>query len=238
MLRGNFGTRIWLRFGKGAYTVSVYHIGSIDMDLSGEGDYHSCSYSGPAYTFHVNNTRDEDGTFLYPSAAIQSDDYQVSNLARRLTFGLTQKTDQIKALHDYVVTYLYYDQDSLVAGRRKKQDALSVMKNGTAVCEGYTSLMSALLRASGFRAKAVSGSVSGGAHAWDNVLVDGSWLFLDSTWDDPYTFQGDPRISYTYFLLSSLTGVNGDHDPQEERSGRAIVAAVNPKWRGYPDGWY
>ena len=137
-----------------------------------------------------------------------------------------------------MVTNLYYDTASFNdPSQRKKQDALASLNNGTAVCEGYTSLMSALLRCVGIHAKAISGLGNGGAHAWDNVYMGSTWLLLDATWDDPYPLQGDPRISYDYYLLASLTGIGGDHVPQDQRIGRQVLVAI-PTWRGHPDGWY
>jgi transglutaminase-like putative cysteine protease len=235
-VRSDFAVRVWLRFGVGAYTIKVCEMGTFAPDLDGEGDYNNFTYSPSAiYTFHANNTRDESGIFLYPSDAVQSDDFRISNIASDLTFGLTDSQAKIKAVHDYVVKGLYYDDASLLDGHRKKQDALSTLDNATGVCEGYTSLTNALLRAAGIHAKCVSGT-AGGAHAWTNVLVEGSWLFLDSTWDDPYP-EGDYSIRYKYFLLTSLTGIDGDHTPLGERAERD-VAIPAPSWRGRPNGWY
>lgn len=236
-LRNQFASRIWLRFGSGTYTVKVYKLSTFAPDISGEGDYNGWSYSTtPVYTFTVNNTNSESGTFLYPSDPIQSDDLKILNLASQLTSGLTQKTDIIKALHDYVVQLLHYDNDSLVAGQRKKQDALSTLSNKTGVCEGYTSLFTALLRTQGIVSKAVAGSVPGGLHAWTVLDLNGTWYFADSTWADPYP-AGDNRISYTYYMLTSMTGVNGDHTQTDERVGRSLLGS-QPTWRGRPNGWY
>jgi hypothetical protein len=236
-LRGNFVQRIWLRFGQGSYTASVLELSSLTIDLSGEGDFGGWSYSvTPRYSFIINNIRDEDGVFFYPSAAIQSDDFTISNIRNDLTVGLANKTDRIKSFHDYVVQYLHYDYDSLYPGQRKKQDTLSTLANGTAVCEGYTSLMAALLRSDGIRTKAVSG-YAGGAHAWNNLLLDGIWYFLDATWNDPYE-EGDDRVRYDYYLLTTLDGINGDHTAVNDRPDRAIGVVGNPSWQGMPDGWY
>lgn len=239
-VRGSFIQRIWLRFGPGSYTVSVLEYNTLDVDLSGEGDFSGGSFwQPPLYNFTVNNTCNEDGVFLYPSAPIQSDDFAISNLRNDLAAGLGTVTDRIKAFHDYVVRYLHYDHDSLVDGKRKKQDALSVLANGTAVCEGYTTLMTALLRADGIRTKAVSGyaTESEVCHAWNNLLLDGTWYFLDATWDDPYE-EGDNRVRYKYYMLTSLDGIDGSHTWSSDRVDRAIGTVGIPAWRGYPDGWY
>jgi hypothetical protein len=222
-VQGTFSTRLWLRFGPGGYTVEVFRLFSINVGLDGTGDIYGYSYyESAAFTFTVSNSRDEDGRFHYPSAALQSDDFRIANLARDLTYGLTDSTDMIKAIHDFVVLHCQYDNASTYEGYRRKQDAISVLDSGLAVCEGYTSLTNSLLRALGIKAKAVAGLAGGGGHAWTNVLVDGTWFFLDSTWDDP-NGQAADSISYLYYLLTTLDGLDGSHKVNSERPERAIM---------------
>ena len=123
---GELEMRIWLRWGKGSYTVKICDVAearwnyqavdgmtSTDGKITYYGDNILASYSYyPSVTFTVNNTRDEDGTFLYPSSVVQSDDITVMNKAADLTAGLTKTEDKIKAIHDWIVTSKYYDQDS------------------------------------------------------------------------------------------------------------------------------
>ena len=89
-----------------------------------------------------------------------------------------------RAFHDYIVKLLYYDFDSLTD--RKPQDALAVLANEMAVCEGYSTLYAALLRASGIETQVYTGS----NHAWNMVYWSGSWHDIDTTWDDPLWHVG------------------------------------------------
>ena len=230
-----FSKRIWLPFGSGEYVVDVIYMRLNEpVNLNYEGDYGNRSYSLPAvYEFRVNNTRDEDGTFYYPSDFIQSDDSRIADLAARLTAGCETVSNKIRVLHDYVCTNLEYDRDSLEPNCRKKQDAITCLYERVGVCEGYTSLYNALLRACAIRAKCIGGYAYGDpnkGHAWS--LVDtGSdgWKYVDTTWDD------GGGLKWSWFWKDTLA----DHTVETERPGRGRVPAVhNEKWKGYPAGVY
>jgi len=262
LVRDNFKQRIWLRFGPGSYTVTVAGLSSITLSpqLGADGDFTGGSFYGNPVTFTVTNTRNDgtsvdgetpDRRFIYPSYLVQSDDFRITNLASDLTYGLTDNAAKIKAIHDYIIANTVYDRVSFNnPNARRKQDALTVM--GTrhnndaqypgghflAVCEGYSNLFAALLRASGFEVRYVSGS----GHGWNHVYVNGGWKLFDVTWDDPVPGgseigdMGPYYISYKYFMLNDLSGVSGDHYGYEIASGRFVNNT--PVQQGAPDGWY
>lgn len=116
-----------------------------------------------------------------------------------------------KALHDYVVLRLTYDERALELIMAKQyetvppQDADTVFATRTGVCEGYARLMVALGKAAGVEIAYVTGyirdahrrvapadseatlrsTLEGYSHAWNAVKLDGRWYLLDATWDDP-----------------------------------------------------
>ena len=49
-----------------------------------------------------------------------------------------------------------------------------------------------------------------GSHAWNRVWIDGGWLYVDCTWDDPVTENGEDRLSYKYFLITEEE-ISGNH---------------------------
>lgn len=239
---GELETRIWLRWGKGTYTVKVYDAISVYWDYSSvdgtKSDDGSVTYYGenvagvnrypnnPSVTFTVNNARDEDGTYLYPSNVIQCDDIAIMNKAADLTAGLTDTNAKIKAIHDWIVTSKFYDYDSF-NGARKRQDAVAVMEYGMCVCEGYANLTAALLRNCGIQVKyIVSTSIN---HGWNEVNVGTSespdWRLLDSTWDDPSldgnTDGGPYFVSYDNYLLEDQGG-SKSHTGGSEDVSRAV----------------
>ncbi len=240
-VKDSFNKRIWLRFGSGEYKIYVHKTkitNSNTIDEPYDGDILGWIYYTPAiYKFTVTNIRNEDGTFYYPSDPIQSGNQQIHDKALDIIAGISDDYNKVKAVHDWVVKYLYYDDASLVDGDRKKQDALSVYDYETGVCEGYTSLFTALLRSIGFRVKAVMGtSEYGGCHAWNNVYYNLQWYSVDTTWDDPGPNDNDPagnNLRYDYFMKE----VGTFHTKENDRPQRFIVP-VQSKWSGYPAGIY
>ncbi|MFC1669784.1 transglutaminase domain-containing protein [Spirochaetota bacterium] len=173
----------------------------------------------------VTNEPSGDIKYLVASTEIQAFDPEIRILAKEIIDSLESPADESIALafHDYIVKLIYYDFDSLVPGERKDQDALSVLANGCAVCEGYSTLYSALLRASGIPVQVYTGN----NHAWNLVYWSGEWHDVDVTWDDPYRddgsgtcvgppdydgctsdFPGGDNLRYNYFD----TDFNGDVD--------------------------
>ncbi|MCL2492676.1 MAG: hypothetical protein FWF33_01375, partial [Clostridiales bacterium] len=66
------------------------------------------------------------------------------------------------------------------------QNATGVLLKGTGVCASYASAFKALADQAGLPAMYVTGTVlsSGDGHAWNKVQLNGSWLIVDSTWND------------------------------------------------------
>ena len=249
---GEINTRIWLRWGAGEYTVKLYDLASVSWsygDVGGTSADGKVTYQGdnivaggyyytegsdyPAVTFKVNNTRDEDGTWLYPSNVVQADDINIMNKAADITYGLETAYDKAKAIHDWIVLNHFYDNDSL-AGARKRQDAVAVMEYGMAVCEGYANLASALIRNCGIEVKYISSSSMN--HGWNHVNVgtgeNPDWRLLDCTWDDPLGMPAD-YIRWDNCLVENLKGGKDPHaaSDQKESIGRSISIG-----RGHDDG--
>jgi transglutaminase-like putative cysteine protease len=223
---GTFGKRIWLH-SQGAYRVEIMATGA----------------NKAFYRFTVTNTSAENGDFLFPTPDVQADDRVITNLSRQLTAGVNSPAgvaprsdrDKLKSLHDFVVQKLHYDYASLGDGTYvTKQNALSVLKSGAGVCDGYARLFSALARAAGYRVKVVDGIAGSGNavnHAWNLVLLDGEWPMIDCTWDDPVgpgdisdsTSTNPASIRWTYFLVPGPNGDQGDHRWNSDRPYLAIV---------------
>lgn len=217
IVKNNFRQRIWLPFGAGEYRVEIFPFDSVTVTRppKGEGTLRGGTYSEEPLELTVFNTREEDfvdgdARWMYPSFYVQSDDFIVTNLLSNITFKTAGEAEKARAIHDYVVSALVYDSASFSnSGRSRKMDAVSVIENGTGVCEGYANLSAALLRAAGIPVKIVAArSIS---HAWNNVYIDGAWKFYDATWDDPVPDRGPGVIGYTYFLLDSLSGGDRRH---------------------------
>lgn len=103
--------------------------------------------------------------------------------------------EAVKALHDYLVLHLKYDETLQMVSHSPE----GVMKNQTAVCDGYARTMRLLLLLSGIECEIVSGTAKGEDHAWNLVHLEDGWYHVDVTWDDPLPDE-EGRVLYTYFL--------------------------------------
>ena len=130
---------------------------------------------------------------------------------------------RVKAIHDYVVLRLSYDEATLQrllanpSADEPSQQAEEVFARQTAVCEGYARLMVAIGKAADVEIAYVTGSIrdarrrvadgdeatvkaalEGYGHAWNAVKLDGKWELVDATWDDPT--GGPPTLRSTYLF--------------------------------------
>jgi transglutaminase-like putative cysteine protease len=114
----------------------------------------------------------------------------------------------VKALHDYVVRRISYDQFSLRSAERLPQDADAVFARRTGVCEGYANLFVALGWAAGIDIREVDGYAHaeaapgtrepvGEMHAWNVAHVDDGWVVIDATWD-----RDAEGHASTYYLMT------------------------------------
>jgi len=105
----------------------------------------------------------------------QQDEYVSSEVRRIISDIIAPDMDdhqKVKAVHDYIVTHVAYDQ-SLV-----EHSAYAALQ-GSVVCQGYALLTYRMLAEAGIMVRIVEGDVNGGAHAWNLVHIYGHWYHLD-----------------------------------------------------------
>jgi len=239
-LTGDFKKNIWLRFGKGNYDINIYTIATIIINQYGV----MSQWSHPeraTWSIKVTNINETDGRLLYPSDFIQADNIEIKKTAD--SFTSTEPSALILEIHDWVVKYLYYDFDSAeFLNLREKQDAVSVLTSGKAVCEGYTALYNALLRAKNIPAQYVTGQAGGSGHAWSKVSDNTTMKYVDTTWDDPVisnsgsnNYPDGENLRHTYFWKDDFP----DHIVHEEETTRNLKPGYpSVSFPGYPEGSY
>jgi len=152
-----------------------------------------------------------------------ADEGSLEAVARYIAARTTDPFDRVKALHDWVVTRLTYDEASTRPEQRKAQDAQSVFLARTGVCEGYARLLVELGRITGDRIVFVTGEVrepngelAPVGHAWNAVELKGAWYLVDATWDDPVV-NGRSDTYRTDYLFIPPTLAAMDHLPDDAR---------------------
>lgn len=125
-------------------------------------------------------------------------------------------TDYEKVLyvHDYIIDNTVYDSKSASendgSGKKlsdsvyKSASAYGCLVEGKAICTGYTAAFQYILDALNIESGRISGNTVGGSavgHQWNYVSVGGEYYYIDLTWDDPVTEDGEAAREYTYFLV-------------------------------------
>jgi transglutaminase-like putative cysteine protease len=142
---------------------------------------------------------------IEPDEKYATDVLRMSNavIQSLITEGMTD-VEKIEAVHDYLVKTIAYDESVLELDLSKYIDHPSFTAYGAlnlkiAVCSGYARAFLQIMRLLDIRAGIVSAQSI--QHAWNIVYVDGEWLYLDATWNDPIP-DVPGRVLRTYFLQS------------------------------------
>ena len=107
-------------------------------------------------------------------------------LGEEITKGLGSEEEKIKAVYDYITENIKYDykkikniDDNYVP----ELDSVVQMKKG--ICYDYASLFAGMLRSQDIPTKLVKGYKNDldAYHAWNEVLLDGKWVLVDTTYD-------------------------------------------------------
>lgn len=175
-----------LQMGNGKYTVGLYqHTDGKKYKL----------VSSKSFTL---NTEDNN-VYLSSSQNVSWDsESTTTQLARQLTQGLESDKEKVEAIYDYVVKNVAYDNEKArTVSNRYNPEAEATLVEGKGICYDYASLTAAMLRSVNIPTKLAKGNskVTNVYHAWNEVLVDGSWVVVDTTADAAYESKG---ISVSY----------------------------------------
>jgi len=253
---GKFSVRVWMRFGPGLYRVvfsnltqNLFTVTNTNTDKGADG-------GDPRFLYPSTVVQSDDFRITNILSDILYGVNREADKIKKIHDYLVQNTVYDLDVYNKVIngTYNSYtdrEQTALnVLGTRYHIDPqYEPLGHYLAVCDGYSNATAALLRAAGIETRIVTSATMN--HAWNNVFTGGSWKFLDVTWDDPvpgellqtysdnFYDNGPAYVSYTYYLLTTMDGVGGDHPGGVADATRGInsVPAL-PKMRGMPDGWY
>lgn len=111
--------------------------------------------------------------------------------------------DKILAFHDYIINNTVYDSSVSLTNQMtsgtNSNNAVGLLYDGKAICSGYSDTMAIFLSRIGLNNYKISSDV----HIWNLVNIDGEWLHIDATWDDPVTSNGDNILLHDFFLIST-----------------------------------
>ena len=152
-------------------------------------------------TMQVEMTEIDNGvivefTMQYLTTAEQEEfvDLAVERIMAKLNLDDASQYEKVKAIHDYIVEYVDYDDDL------EKYSAYDALSSGETVCLGYALLTYKMMAEAGVPVKIISGESYGEGHAWNIIGIGDYWYNLDTTWDDTantnkYFLRGENRFS-------------------------------------------
>ena len=134
---------------------------------------------------------------------------QAYNIVSSITNDYMSDRDKAKAIHDWIINNTCYDYANYLCNTIPdiSYTKEGVFLNHTAVCAGYADAFSYLAKLAGLYCENVDGIAtsndgSSGLHEWNRVMIDGSLLYVDCTYDDPVCSDGSSCLRYDYFLVS------------------------------------
>lgn len=162
--------------GNGTYKVTVF-------EAVAEGKY-AVAY-GTTVTLSLTN---ELSPFLFPNQYVNFNaQSQTIATADSIVSGLTEETEKVTAIYDYVVSNVAYDFEkakTVQSGYLPNVDTTLSTKKG--ICFDYAAVMTAMLRSQGIPTKLIIGYAGDIYHAWISVYIkDVGWvnnvIYFDGT---------------------------------------------------------
>lgn len=170
------------------------------------------------YTFTKHTLGEEihkitfSGQYTLTGEQVQERTEGIEDYVNRALEGIHTDMDdyqKIKYIYDYMIEHTDYRLDA-----PENQTICSVFLYGESVCQGYAKAFQFLCGRLGIPAVLVTGQVKNGEpHAWDMVMADGEWYYVDPTWGDAYYLMGDddpawqgktrPSVNYDYLLVTT-----------------------------------
>ncbi len=131
----------------------------------------------------------------YYKYSAYSDDPAIVAEAQKITAGITDDYEKVRAIYQWAwnnITYTWDIPEGL--------EGIEQFKYG--VCDTFASTTMYLAQAAGFPAKVVGGVLSEDGHDWNEIYVDGRWVFIDAT---NGKFDTVRPLSYTDYDYSLQT---------------------------------
>lgn len=163
------------------------------------------------YTFTKHMVGDKldhmsvEGKFAYTAEEIAEKQAQVDAVVDQFLQSMPEPAsdyEKSKLVYEYLVKETTYQQ-----GVSDNQNYLSVFLEHKSVCNGYAKAAQYMFHKMGIPCIVVNGDAGGDKHAWNMVVLDGSYCEFDATWGD-MSYHGEgkenaPEINYSYLNLSS-----------------------------------
>lgn len=147
------------------------------------------------------------------AALAEADQLAEQVIAQVITKGMSQR-EKAEALYAYVTSTVSYDR-RYYADRSnmpyESQTALGALRDGVAICGGYSHAVKLLFEKVGIPCFNVTGKYFSENHMWNLALLDGQWLWFDATSDRGSTGE----FGFLHFGLTELDNTMYQWKPED-----------------------
>jgi len=162
-------------------------------------------------------------SYLYTNDQINYINNEVDRIMNEVYDKSLSVEDNLKKIHDYIINTTKYDVDHEKNKPKLTYTAYGALKEHLATCNGYTDLMAIFLSKLGITNYRIAynpiGDTNAEGHVWNAVFINGKWLHLDLTWDDPVA-DGQDYLYHKYFLVTN-------EEMSEADNGKVLVTEHN-----------
>lgn len=158
------------------------------------------SFKTISFTYNKNGKFSLIIEHIYNKEEITAINYIVENKINDIIKENMTTEEKIKKVHDYIIDSTKYDtlkSDNIHDDTYKSNTAYGVLVQGYGICSGYSDTMAIFLN----KLNIDNYKISNDTHIWNLVYINGIWVHLDTTWDDPISDKNLNRD--TYFLINS-----------------------------------
>ena len=163
------------------------------------------------YSYRTYGKGDETIGFVFePSYTISREERdetqdKIDKVVEEWLAGLPADADDYtksKYVFETLIDRVDYDKDS-----QNNQNIISVFLGGATVCQGYADATGYLLQQLSIPSMVVTGEARGVSHAWNLVLLDGDYYYLDTTWGNSMYLNTDEEtvkhVNYAYLNITT-----------------------------------
>jgi hypothetical protein len=198
-----------------------------------EGDYlrYSATFFNASSDYN-NYIRRIVIEFTYHTDASQEEYVSKRSSEILSSLGIDQMTsyDKIRAIYKYVAEAAVYAHN-VTEDQTKGSPVFSaygVLKNGSAVCQGYAQLLYRLLTDAGISCRMIGGTSGKSDHVWNIAEVGGKYYLLDVTWDSQIFEQGGKELMF--FMKGSDTFDKNADQPHVTSTGKEDNIVFRPDY--------
>lgn len=203
-----------------------------DLTKNQEVLTHINNFVSPFNSFsNIKTTISESGeinleiTYLYSEDEINKLNNKIDEIIKDNINNTMDGYEKIKVIHDYLVNNSKYDveKNNGKGSVYNSYKAYGPLFEGYATCNGYTDAMALFLNRFGYKNFKIATTPDDEnltGHIWNAVYLDGRWLHLDVTWDDPVSESGQDYLLHKYFLVT-------DEELKKADEGKVVVTEHN-----------